>query len=321
MIRAGIVGGAGYVGGELLRILLNHPWVELAFVHSRSQAGKPVTDVHKDLIGETKMCFTETILPDVDVLFLSMGHGASAEFLQKTNLNSGIKIIDLSRDFRLKTKNNDFVYGLPEAFKDQIKKASKVANPGCFATAIELALLPLAAGGLLQAEAHVSAITGSSGAGQAHSETTHFTWRSGNVSLYKPFKHQHLEEIKQTLQRVGSGEQPVIRFVPMRGSFTRGILAAVYTKAKLNLKETRSLYEAYFRQHPFVFVVEANPDVKQVVNTNKALLHLIKEDDQLLIISVIDNLIKGAAGQAVQNMNLMFGLAENVGLHLKPSAY
>ena len=321
MIKVGIAGGAGYTGGELLRLLLNHPWVDIRFVLSRSQAGRPVTAVHRDLIGETDLSFTDQIPEETDVLFLCMGHGESAEFLARNKLDARTKIIDLSQDFRLKSQDHEFVYGLPEAFKAEIKSADKIANPGCFATAIQLALLPLAAQGLLQEEVHVSAITGSTGAGQALSATTHYTWRNNNISVYKPFRHQHLAEIKQTLNTLQAGWQPTIRFVPMRGNFTRGILAAVYTRVDKELEKLKSLYHDYFKPHPFVFVVEQNPDVKQVVNTNKALLHLIKEGDQLLIISVIDNLLKGASGQAVQNMNLMFGFEESLGLRLKPSVF
>lgn len=237
------------------------------------------------------------------------------------DLSPQVKIIDLSQDFRLSRAGNDFVYGLPEAFKEEIKEADKIANPGCFATAIQLALLPVAANGLLNQEVHVSAITGSTGAGQSLASTTHYTWRNNNVSVYKPFVHQHLAEIKQTLQRLNHQWQKDIYFVPMRGSFTRGILAAVQIKTTTPLADLFELYQNYYKQQPFVFVVDFNPDVKQVVNTNKALLHLVKEGEQLLIISVIDNLIKGAAGQAVQNMNLMFSFEETLGLQLKPVAF
>lgn len=321
MVKVGIVGGAGYAGGELLRILLHHPWAEIAFVHSRSQAGKPITSVHSDLFGETDLQFTDSISPDADLLFLSMGHGESQKILAELDLSPQVKIIDLSQDFRLSRPGNDFVYGLPEAFKEEIKEADKIANPGCFATAIQLALLPVAANGLLNQEVHVSAITGSTGAGQSLSSTIHYTWRNNNVSVYKPFVHQHLAEIKQTLQRLNHQWQKDIYFVPMRGSFTRGILVAVQTKITAPLDDLFALYQDFYQQHPFVFVVDFNPDVKQVVNTNKALLHLVKEGEQLLIISVIDNLIKGAAGQAVQNMNLMFGFEETLGLQLKPVAF
>ena len=321
MVKVGIVGGAGYAGGELLRILLHHPWAEIAFVHSRSQAGKPITSVHSDLFGETDLQFTDSISLDADLLFLSMGHGESQKILAELDLSPQVKIIDLSQDFRLSRPGNDFVYGLPEAFKEEIKEADKIANPGCFATAIQLALLPVAANGLLNQEVHVSAITGSTGAGQSLSSTIHYTWRNNNVSVYKPFVHQHLAEIKQTLQRLNHQWQKDIYFVPMRGSFTRGILVAVQTKITAPLDDLFALYQDFYQQHPFVFVVDFNPDVKQVVNTNKALLHLVKEGEQLLIISVIDNLIKGAAGQAVQNMNLMFGFEETLGLQLKPVAF
>ncbi len=321
MIKVGIIGGAGYTAGELLRILINHPWVEIGFVYSRSQAGKPVVQIHADLIGETELVFTDQLNLNVDLLFLAMGHGESQKFLQQTDLTDSIKIIDLSQDFRLSSAQNNFVYGLPEAFKEQIKQASKIANPGCFATAIELALLPLAAAHLLKEDIYITAITGSTGAGQAPTPTTHFSWRNNNVSIYKPFKHQHLAEINQTLNHLGKAAHSNIHFVPVRGNFSRGILAAVQTKINEDLSTLTELYRNYFEPHPFVFVTDQNPDLKQVVNTNKALLHLVKQDDQLLVVGVIDNLIKGASGQAVQNMNLMFGFEESLGLRLKASAF
>jgi N-acetyl-gamma-glutamyl-phosphate reductase len=322
MIRATVIGGAGYTGGEMIRILLNHPDCELKSVHSRSQTGKSVFDVHSDLYGETDLTFTDIFDFDTDVIFLCMGHDESAKFINDNNVPKKVKIVDLSQDFRYSQEaDHDFVYGLPEYNRSGIREAENVANPGCFATAIQLALLPLAADNLLRDEIHVSAITGSTGAGQAFSKTSHFTWRSSNISLYKPFSHQHLGEIGQTLSQLQGKPAPPIRFLPYRGNFTRGILASVYTKIDKDLDEIRVSYKDYYDSHPFVGISEYNPDIKQVVNTNKALLYLEKQDDLLLIVSVIDNLIKGASGQAVQNMNLMFGFEETNGLRLKPIGY
>ena len=322
MIRATVIGGAGYTGGEMIRILLNHPDCELKSVHSRSQTGKSVFDVHSDLYGETDLTFTDIFDFDTDVIFLCMGHDESAKFINDNNVPKKVKIVDLSQDFRYSQEaDHDFVYGLPEYNRSGIREAENVANPGCFATAIQLALLPLAADNLLRDEIHVSAITGSTGAGQAFSKTSHFTWRSSNISLYKPFSHQHLGEIGQTLSQLQGKPTPPIRFLPYRGNFTRGILASVYTKIDKDLDEIRVSYKDYYDSHPFVGISEYNPDIKQVVNTNKALLYLEKQDDLLLIVSVIDNLIKGASGQAVQNMNLMFGFEETNGLRLKPIGY
>ncbi len=319
-IRIGIAGGAGYTGGELLRILLRHPNAAICFVHSKSQAGKPLYAAHPDLMGETNMSFNEHMPTEagIDVLFLCMGHGESKEFL-KQNSFEGVKIIDLSQDFR--DESNGFVYGLPELNREKIQEARNIANPGCFATAIQLALLPLAKAGLLQHEVHVSAVTGSTGAGQSLSPTSHFSWRSNNISVYKAFTHQHLKEIRQSLNRLQSGFAQKIHFIPYRGSFTRGILASCYTQCNLSLEEAQKLYSDYYRGHAFTHLSSIELDVKQVVNTNKCLLHLEKYEDQLLITSVIDNLTKGASGQAVQNMNLMFGLDESTGLRLKPVAF
>jgi N-acetyl-gamma-glutamyl-phosphate reductase len=323
MIRIGIVGGAGYTGGELLRLLLRHPWADIRFVHSRSQAGKAVCEVHADLIGETDLQFTDRVpQEDADVLFLCMGHGESQRFLQETEVRSGIKIIDLSQDFRVQSpENRPFVYGLPEAHRSLIRQANYVANPGCFATAIQLAFLPLAKKHLLQGAVHVTAITGSTGAGQSPKGTTHYSWRNNNISVYKAFAHQHLGEIKHNLKQWAPEFDADFVFVPMRGSFTRGILASLYTRAEQPLAFYQELYRAYFAEHPFVFISEKSPDVKQVVNTNKAVLHLEKHDGWLHVVSVIDNLLKGASGQAVQNMNLMFGTEETLGLLLKPVAF
>ncbi len=323
MIKAGIVGGAGYTGGELIRILINHPDCEIKSIQSRSQTGKNISDVHSDLLGEIDLKFCLDLDEAVDVLFLCLGHGESKVFLAEKTIPQNVKIIDLSQDFRLKsnTKRN-FVYGLPEVNREKIYKAENIANPGCFATAIQLALLPLAANNQLKNDVHVSGITGSTGAGQKPSTTTHFSWRSSNISLYKAFEHQHLAEINKTLRETQSEKRDGhIYFLPFRGNFTRGILASAYTKTKLSLKEAITFYSEFYQQHPFVFLSDTNPDVKQVINTNKAVLFLEKHDDVLNIVSVIDNLIKGACGQAVQNMNLMFGLDETSGLKLKPVAF
>jgi N-acetyl-gamma-glutamyl-phosphate reductase len=322
MIRATIIGSAGYTGGELIRILLNHPDCEIISINSRSQAGKTVYDVHSDLIGETSLVFSNTYELNVDLVFLCLGHGESKTFIQTHEIPDNVRIIDLSQDFRY-ADNSDhaFAYGLPEYNRLQIMNAKKVANPGCFATAIQLTLLPLAKENLLKEDIHVSGITGSTGAGQAFSSTSHFTWRSSNISLYKPFVHQHLVEINQTLNQLQSTPIPAIRFLPFRGNFTRGIVASVYTQIDEELETVKDLYQEYYDPHPFVTITDHNPDIKQVVNTNKAVLYLHKEDDLLLIVGVIDNLTKGASGQAVQNMNLMFGLDETRGLNLKSIAY
>jgi len=322
MIKVGIIGGAGYTAGELLRILLNHPEVEITFVQSTSNCGNLISDVHEDLLGETNLKFTEEIiLEKVDVVFLCMGHGKSEEFMQKNNLPDSLKVIDLSHDFRLKRTGNEFVYGLPELNREAIKTAKYIANPGCFATGIQLALLPLAANNLLEDEVHVQAITGSTGAGQKPTETSHFSWRSSNVSAYKIFEHQHEGEILQSLKQLQPEFDKDFNFVPIRGNHTRGIFVSAYTNYKGSLDEANELFEKYYQSHPFVFITKTNPGLKQVVNTNKAVIYLEKHGNKLVIISVTDNLIKGASGQAVQNMNLMFGLDEKAGLNLKPVAF
>jgi N-acetyl-gamma-glutamyl-phosphate reductase len=322
MVQVGIIGGAGYTAGELIRILLNHPEAELAFVQSSSNSGNPVYQVHRDLIGETALNFVdEADFSKVDVIFLCMGHGKSKTFIEKNNLPEEVKIIDLSHDFRLKAEGNDFVYGLPEINREAIRKSNHIANPGCFATGIQLAVLPLAAAGLLENELHVHAITGSTGAGQAPTETSHFSWRNSNVSVYKAFEHQHLGEITQSFRQLQPSFDKAINFIPVRGNHTRGIFASVYTDYKGTLAEAVKLYEDFYAPHPFVFVTKENPDVKQVVNTNKAVLYLEKHGNKLLILSVTDNLLKGASGQAVQNMNLLFGLDETAGLNLKAVAF
>jgi len=322
IIKTGIIGGAGYTAGELLRILLYHPQTEIVFVQSSSNAGNLLSDVHVDLLGDTELQFTDALpLNEVDVVFLCMGHGKSKEFMGKNELPSNLKVIDLSHDFRLKREGNDFVYGLPELNREAIKKTSKIANPGCFATGIQLALLPLAAANLLVDEVHVQAITGSTGAGQKPTETSHFSWRNNNLSAYKIFEHQHEGEILQSLGQLQPGFFVGFNFVPIRGNHTRGIFVSAYTKFDGTLEEANELYREYYKDHPFVILSEKNPSMKQVVNTNKAVLFLEKHKDKLVIISLTDNLIKGASGQAVQNMNLMFGLDETTGLNLKPVAF
>ena len=322
MIKTGIIGGAGYTAGELLRILLYHPEVEIVFVQSSSNAGNPVSDVHVDLLGETDLIFTaELPLDKADVIFLCMGHGKSAEFFEKTNLPANLKVIDLSHDFRLKREGNEFIYGLPELNREEIKNAGKVANPGCFATGIQLAFLPLAANGLLTGEMHVQAITGSTGAGQQPTPTSHFSWRSGNLSAYKIFQHQHEGEILQSMKQLQPEFSEELNFVPVRGNHTRGIFVSAYTRFEGSLNEAKEIYRSFYKTHPFIFVADKNPSLKQVMNTNKAVIYLEKHRDKLVIVSLTDNLLKGASGQAVQNMNLMFGLDEKSGLYLKPVAF
>ncbi|MBK0402623.1 N-acetyl-gamma-glutamyl-phosphate reductase [Adhaeribacter sp. BT258] len=323
VIRAGIVGGAGYTGGELLRLLLHHPQVEIAFVHSSSNGGKPVHFVHPDLIGETELHFSTTISTDIDVLFLCSSHGAARKFME--NYTGNAVVIDLSQNFRLKKdsvlEGREFTYGLPELQREAIKGSRNIANPGCFATCIQLALLPLAQEKKLTSPVHISGITGATGAGQSLTETSHFSWRDSNVSAYKVFTHQHLAEIRQSLNQLQPTEIPAIHFVPYRGNFTRGILTTSYLQTELSLVEATALYQEFYASHPFVHLASENPNLKQVVNTNKCVLHLAKEGDQMIIISLIDNLLKGASGQAVQNMNLRFGLEETAGLKLKASAF
>jgi len=325
-IRVAIAGGTGYTGGELFRILLNHPNVEIVAATTTSSEGTPVASVHRDLIGETDLCFGKE-LNDPDVIFLCLGHGISRQFVDTHDIKPSCRIIDLGNDFRLDGDyaGRHFVYGPCESAREQVKSAHDVANPGCFATAIQLATLPLAAAGLIKDEIHVTAITGSTGAGKKPGETTHFSYRSDNISIYKLFTHQHLAEIKQNLVRVGgqSTVPPVVNFVPLRGDFARGIFASVYTKAAegMSLEDYRKLYEDYYAESPFVFHSEEGISMKEVVNTNKGLVHVELHDGYVHIASCIDNLVKGAAGQAVQNMNLMFGLPEDTGLRLKPSAF
>lgn len=322
MIKIGIIGGAGYTAGELIRLLINHPDAEIVFIHSNSNAGNKVTSVHTGLYGETDLSFTQNMpLNEIDLLFFCTAHGDTKKFMEVHSIPEHLKIIDLSTDYRIIDPGHDFIYGLPELNRRAICKSKYVANPGCFATCIQLAVLPLAKHLMLNNELHVNAITGSTGAGVKPSETSHFSWRNDNVSVYKPFTHQHLHEIKQSLTQLQQSFQSEIHFLPVRGNFSRGIFTTVYTKCAIELDEIRKIYDAYYDDHSFTFVIDKAPDLKQVVNTNKCLLHLQKHGNILLITSVIDNLLKGASGQAVHNMNLLFNLQEAVGLHLKPSAF
>ncbi|MDR0825421.1 MAG: N-acetyl-gamma-glutamyl-phosphate reductase [Prevotella sp.] len=320
-IKAGIIGGAGYTAGELIRILLNHPRVELVFVNSTSNAGNKLTDVHGGLLGETDMSFTDRLPYDkIDVLFFCTAHGDTKKFMEANDVPKQLRIIDLSTDYRHKAEGNDFVYGLPELNKAEIKKSSRIANPGCFATAIQLALLPLAKAQLLT-EVHVNATTGSTGAGVKPSATSHFSWRENNISVYKAFEHQHLTEIRQSLTQLQADFTEDINFIPVRGNFTRGIFASAYLNYDGTIEDAEKLYKDYYKDSPFVIMSDKNIDLKQVVNTNKCVLHLEKHGKKLLILSCIDNLVKGASGQAVHNMNLIFGLEETEGLKLKAGAF
>ena len=325
MISIGIIGGSGYTAGELIRILMFHPNAKLDFVYSTTNAGKPLSFAHHDLLGDIEMNFTDVVNPDVDVVFLCLGHGKSISFLEKNLFSDATKIIDLGNDFRL-TKDKDFngksfVYGLPELNKTNIKNAQYTANPGCFATAIQLALLPLAANGLLNDDVHINATTGSTGAGVTPSETTHFSWRNNNMSHYKAFNHQHLGEINQTVNQLHSAYNKELIFVPNRGDFARGIFATLYTTIDESLEEVVAKYQDFYKDQPFVTVTTTDINMKQVVQTNKCIISLMKKGRRILITSVIDNLVKGASGQAIQNMNLMFGLEETTGLHLKPCGF
>ena len=321
-IKAGIIGGAGYTGGETLRLLLLHPHVEVAFVQSRSQAGKPVTATHADLIGETDLRYTSDFDQPVDVLFLCLSHGESKTLLSENSFASTTRIIDLGNDFRLgdTAGGREFIYGLPEFQRDKIKSAKNIANPGCFATTIQLGLLPIANAGLLK-EVHTTGITGSTGAGQKLQDTTHFTWRANNISGYKTLTHQHLGEIHQTLKSLQPNFAEVVNFVPWRGDFTRGIFVTSVLECSLSHEDANKLYKEYYTSHPFTHVIDEMIDLKQVVNTNKCLIHLEKVGNKLAIHSITDNLLKGASGQAVQNMNLMFGFDESEGLRLKSSVF
>lgn len=325
MITIGIIGGSGYTAGELIRILMFHPNAKLDFVYSTTNAGKPLSVAHHDLLGDIEMNFTDTINPNVDVLFLCLGHGKSISFLENNQFSKATKIIDLGNDFRL-IKDKDFngksfVYGLPELNKADIKNAQYIANPGCFATAIQLALLPLAADGLLNEDVHINATTGSTGAGVGLAATSHFSWRNNNFSHYKAFEHQHLGEINQSIKQLQADYTDELIFVPNRGDFPRGIFATLYTKSEESLEDLVAKYEAFYADQPFVTVTTTNINMKQVVQTNKCIISLLKKGNRLLITSTIDNLLKGASGQAVQNMNLVFGLEETTGLHLKPCGF
>ena len=322
MIKAGVIGVAGYTGGELLRILVNHPDVEIEFVNSNSNAGNKLYTVHEGLIGETDMVFTDQLpFEKIDVLFSCLGHGDTKKFLESHTVPANVKIVDFTQDHRIKAEGNDFVYGLPEMNREKIKGAMHIANPGCFATAIQIGLLPLAKAGLLTNEINTTAITGSTGAGQKPSATSHFSWRNNNISVYKAFEHQHLLEIRQSLTQLQGKFDTELNFIPVRGDFARGIFVSTYMTSDLTIEQAYDLYNDFYKDAAFTFVAEGNIDLKQVVNTNKAVVSLQKHGNKLLVLSAIDNLLKGAAGQAVQNMNLIFGLDEKAGLKLKPSAF
>ncbi|MBQ6765891.1 MAG: N-acetyl-gamma-glutamyl-phosphate reductase [Paludibacteraceae bacterium] len=319
-IKVGIIGGAGYTAGELIRILINHPNVELAFVHSTSNAGNKLYSVHEGLFGETEQEFAaEYDLNAVDVVFMCSGHGKSTEFWAQNPRPEKLKVVDFAQDYR--DESCGYVYGLPECNRDRIKGCTLLANPGCFATAIQLGLMPLAANGLLTSEVSVTGITGSTGAGVKPGATSHFSWRNNNISVYKAFEHQHLIEIKYNLGMVQGSAVADINFVPVRGDFARGIFVVSHLDCALSIEEVTKLYKDYYANAAFTFVMDSNPDLKQVVNTNKAIVHVEKHGGKLMVLSMIDNLLKGASGQAVQNMNLMFGLPENAGLNLKSSAF
>ncbi len=322
MIKVGIIGGAGYTAGELIRLLINHPDTEIVFVHSNSHAGCKITEVHEGLYGETDLIFTDTLAFDaIDVLFFCTAHGDTRRFMESHNLPDELRIIDLSMDYRIKSDDHDFIYGLPELNRRTICRSKHVANPGCFATCIQLGLLPLAKHLMLNDDISVNAITGSTGAGVKPGATSHFSWRNNNISVYKAFEHQHVPEIKQSLRQLQNSFNSEIDFIPYRGDFPRGIFATLVVKTQVALEEIERMYEEYYAEDSFVHIVKENIDLKQVVNTNKCLIHLEKHRDKLLVISCIDNLLKGASGQAVHNMNLMFNLEETVGLRLKPSAF
>lgn len=336
-IKVGIIGSAGYTGGELLRILIYHPDVEIVYANSASNAGNKVYDVHHDLFGDTELEFSSDFHSNIDVLFLCVGHGDARKFLDANAVDSSVKIIDLSQDYRLRVntayKNKQFIYGLPELNREAIRSAQYIANPGCFATNIQLALLPLASKGLLPNQIHINATTGSTGAGQKPTATSHFSWRNNNLSAYKSFEHQHLQEIAESLDQLQKGFLPIgngnlldraaekINFIPQRGDFTRGIFSAIYVDSDLTEEEAYEIYNSYYASHPFTSVSCTNIDLKQVVNTNKSIIHLEKHGNKLLILNVTDNLLKGASGQAVQNMNLMYGLNERAGLNLKSAGF
>lgn len=321
-VRAGIIGGAGYTGGEMIRLLINHPAVDIRFIHSKSNAGKPVSDIHEDLMGETALVFDAKWHSEVDVVFLCMGHGESKKFMDDFGSGfEGVLIIDLSQDFRLKNAGNAFVYGLPELNREEIRGAQAIANPGCFATAIQLGLLPLAKAGLL-GDVYTTGITGSTGAGQGLSPTGHFSWRANNIQAYKSLTHQHMKEVGQSLKQLQpGGAGPSVHFTPWRGDFTRGIFVSSQLRVEKQPEEVLALFEDFYRTHPFTIVSRSPISLKQVVNTNKCLIQLEQVGHQLVVHSALDNLLKGASGQAVQNMNLLFGLEETAGLRLKANAF
>ena len=321
MVRVGILGAAGYTGGELIRLLINHPQAEIVFANSESNAGNLICDVHEGLMGETDMRFTaEMPFGEVDVVFFCFGHGKSRAFLQEHTIPSHVRIIDLAQDFRI-AGEHDYVYGLPETHRQEISTCMHLANPGCFATCIQLGLLPALKAGIISGDIHTNGITGSTGAGQKPGATTHFSWRNDNISIYKTFTHQHLHEINQTIHELQPQYDGQMFFIPQRGCFTRGIFVTSYARCNTPIEEVKAIYEDYYRDAAFTHVVSTSPDMKQVVNTNKALVYVERYADQLLMVSCIDNLLKGAVGQAVENMNLMFGLPEDTGLRLKGSAF
>ncbi|MCD8282347.1 MAG: N-acetyl-gamma-glutamyl-phosphate reductase [Prevotella sp.] len=321
MVRVGILGAAGYTGGELIRILINHPEARIVFAHSESNAGNKVSDIHEGLAGETELRFAPDMpFDDIDVLFLCFGHGKSREFLSAHHIPERVRIIDLAQDFRL-AGGHDFVYGLPELHRDAIRGARHVANPGCFATCIQLALLPALKSGIISGDIHINGITGSTGAGQKPGATTHYSWRNDNVSVYKAFTHQHLHEIRQTVRELQPGYAGRLMFIPQRGCFARGIFVTAYAACTAPVEDVRAIYDSFYGGEPFTRVVTPAPSLKQVVNTNKAVVYVERYDDQLLMIAAIDNLLKGASGQATENMNIMFGIDERAGLQLKASAF
>lgn len=325
MINAGIVGGSGYTAGELIRLLLGHPETKIDFVFSTTRAGKQITSVHQDLIGDTELIFSSEINPNVDVLFLCTGHGNSTQVLQEHSISTNTKIIDLSQDFRLAGNNTfggrKFIYGLTELHKSEISTADNIANPGCFATAIQLALLPLAQASALDREIHIHGITGATGAGSSLRDTTHFCWRDNNVSIYKALDHQHIGEVVQSLIQLSPSFTSELNFIPVRGNFSRGIFVSAYTQSNLTLENAQSIFEEFYTEAPFIYLSDDSLHLKQVVNTNKCLLNIQIKDGKLLVTSIIDNLLKGASGQALQNMNLMFGLNETTGLQLKATHF
>lgn len=320
----GIVGGAGYTGGEMIRLLLNHPAVSISSIHSTSNAGHPVSKVHTDLEGDTGLVFADSLSPGVDILFLCLGHGDARKFLSENSVSETVRVIDLSQDFRLAEQatyhNRDFIYGLPELNREKIRNARNIANPGCFATAIQLGLLPLAKAGVL-GEVYTTGITGATGAGQGLNSTSHFSWRANNIQAYKSLQHQHIREIHESLRQLQGNDGMEVHFVPWRGDFTRGIYASSIIDCGLPLGEVRQLYRNYYMWHPFTFITDTMIDLKQVVNTNKCLLHIEKQGSKIVVHAALDNLLKGASGQAVQNMNLMLGLDETTGLKLKANFF